>query len=35
MKTAIKDGGIRVVNEEGKVINTVERYRKILEIDGI
>ena len=34
-KTAIKDGGIRVVNEEGKVINTVERYRKILEIDGI
>lgn len=28
--TAIKDGGIKVVDEEGNVINTIDRYRKIL-----
>jgi hypothetical protein len=28
--TAIKDGGIKVVNEGGKVIDTVARYRKII-----
>jgi hypothetical protein len=28
--TAIKDGGIRVVDENGNVIDTVERYHKIL-----
>ena len=28
--TAIKNGGIAVVDEDGKVINTVDRYRKIL-----
>ena len=29
-QTAIKDGGIKVVDEEGKVVGTVERYRKII-----
>ena len=28
--TAIKNGGIYVVDEEGDIINTVDRYRKIL-----
>lgn len=28
--TAIKDGGIRVVDENGNVVDTVERYHKIL-----
>ncbi len=28
--TALKDGGIRVVNEKGEIINTVNRYRKII-----
>lgn len=28
--TAIKNGGIAVVDEDGKVINTVDRYRKII-----
>ena len=29
-KTAIKNGGIRVVDNSGKVINTAVRYKKIL-----
>lgn len=29
--TALKNGGIRVIDSEGKVINTVERYRSIIE----
>ena len=28
--TAIKDGGIKVVDDEGKVIDTLTRYRKII-----
>lgn len=28
--TAIKDGGIKVVDEDGNVINTIDRYRKII-----
>lgn len=28
--TAIKNGGISVVDDEGKVINTIDRYRKII-----
>lgn len=28
--TAIKNGGIRVVDDEGKIINTLDRYRKII-----
>ena len=28
--TAIKDGGIKVVDDEGNVIDTVTRYRKII-----
>ncbi|SUV35250.1 Uncharacterised protein [Bacteroides pyogenes] len=28
--TAIKNGGIRVVDEEGNIINTIERYKKII-----
>lgn len=28
--TAIKNGGISVVDDEGKIINTVDRYRKII-----
>lgn len=28
--TAIKNGGIRVVDDEGKVIYTTDRYRKII-----
>lgn len=32
--TAIKNGGIRVVDEEGNVINTVDRYRKIINGQG-
>lgn len=28
--TAIKNGGIRVVNEEGNIINTIVRYKKII-----
>lgn len=28
--TAIKDGGIKVVDDEGKIINTLDRYRKII-----
>lgn len=28
--TAIKDGGIKVVDDEGQVIDTLERYRKII-----
>lgn len=28
--TAIKDGGIKVVDDEGKVIYTTERYKKII-----
>ena len=29
-QTAIKNGGIRVVDDEGNVINTVDRYRRII-----
>lgn len=29
-QTAIKNGGIRVVDDEGNVINTLDRYRKII-----
>lgn len=29
--TAIKNGGISVVDEEGKIINTVDRYKKIID----
>jgi hypothetical protein len=28
--TAIKNGGIKVVDEEGNIIDTVTRYRKII-----
>lgn len=28
--TAIKNGGIRVVDEEGNIINTIDRYQKII-----
>lgn len=28
--TAIKKGGIAVVDENGKVVNTVDRFRKII-----
>ena len=28
--TAIKNGGIRVINDDGKIIDTVVRYRKII-----
>ena len=30
--TAIKNGGIRVVDEKGFILNTIERYKKILEV---
>ena len=29
-QTAIKDGGIRVINSKGQIIDTVERYNKII-----
>lgn len=29
-QTAIKDGGIKVVDEDGNVVNTIDRYRKII-----
>lgn len=29
--TAIKSGGVRVVDDEGRVVNTVDRYRKIID----
>ncbi len=29
--TAIKNGGVRVVDEKGKVVSTVDRYRKIYD----
>lgn len=29
--TALKDGGIRVVDEQGKIINTIHRYKKIID----
>lgn len=28
--TAIKNGGIRVIDEDGNIINTIERYKKII-----
>ena len=30
--TAYKDGGIKVIDENGNVINTIERYKKIIGI---
>ena len=30
-RTAIKNGGIRVVDDEGKIIYTPDRYRKIID----
>jgi hypothetical protein len=30
--TAYKDGGIKVIDEKGNVINTIERYKKIIGI---
>lgn len=30
--TAIKNGGISVVDENGNTINTIDRYKKILQI---
>lgn len=33
-KTAIKNGGIRVVNDKGEVIRTPERYKKIIANNG-
>ena len=30
-RTAIKNGGIRVVDEEGNIIYTPDRYRKIID----
>lgn len=30
--TAIKNGGIRVVDDKGCIVNTVERYKRILGI---
>lgn len=29
--TAIKNGGISVVNEDGEIVNTIDRYRKIID----
>lgn len=31
-QTALKDGGMRVIDHNGNVINTIERYKKILNI---
>ena len=28
--TALKDGGIRVIDSDGKVVNTVDRYKTII-----
>ncbi len=28
--TAVKNGGVRVVNDKGEIVNTIERYKKIL-----
>ena len=33
-KTAIKNGGISVVDDEGRIINTVDRYHKIIDQMG-
>ena len=33
-KTAIKNGGIRVVNDKGEVIRTPDRYKKIIAKNG-
>ena len=30
-RTAIKNGGIRVVDEEGNIIYTPDRYKKIID----
>lgn len=32
--TAIKDGGIRVVDEDGNIINTIDRYNKIVNMNN-
>ena len=29
--TAIKNGGVRVVDEKGEIIDTLKRYRKIID----